>query len=49
MRRKTSCTICVPAAGRKRMGRKWEGRDRAVAKKVVAWYRDATGEHPVKK
>ena len=27
-----------------RMGRKWAGRDRAVAKKVVEWYRTATGE-----
>ena len=32
-----------------RMGRKWTGRDRAVARKVVAWYRTATGEQPVKK
>ena len=32
-----------------RMGRKWRSRDRAVAKKVVAWYRGATGEYPVKK
>lgn len=27
-----------------RMGRKWTGRDRAVAKKVVEWYRTVTGE-----
>jgi hypothetical protein len=32
-----------------RMGRKWTSRDRAVARKVVAWYRDATDEQPVKK
>lgn len=32
-----------------RMGRKWTSRDRAVARKVLAWYRDATDEHPVKK
>jgi hypothetical protein len=31
------------------MGRKWRSRDRAVAKKVVAWYREATGEYPMKK
>lgn len=29
-----------------RTGRKWIGRDRAVARKVFAWYLDATGEHP---
>jgi len=32
-----------------RMGRKWRSRDRAVARKVVAWYREATGEQPFKK
>ena len=32
-----------------RMGRKWKSRDRAVAKKVVAWYREATGEQPAEK
>jgi hypothetical protein len=32
-----------------RMGRRWTSRDRAVARKVVAWYRDATGEELVKK
>jgi hypothetical protein len=31
-----------------RMGRKWHSRDRAVAEKVVTWYREATGEHSVK-
>ena len=29
-----------------RMGRKWTSRDRAVAKKVVAWYQESTGEQP---
>jgi hypothetical protein len=29
-----------------RTGRKWASRDRAVGRKVVAWYREATGEHP---
>jgi hypothetical protein len=29
-----------------RTGRKWTSRDRAVARKVVAWYREATGEYP---
>ena len=29
-----------------RTGRKWTSRDRAVATKVVAWYREATGEQP---
>ena len=28
-----------------RWGRKWTSRDRAVAKRVVEWYRTATGEH----
>jgi hypothetical protein len=32
-----------------RMGRKWIGRDRAVARKVIAWYRRATGEVPVER
>jgi len=32
-----------------RMGRKWTSRDRAVARKVVAWYREATGEEPLKR
>ncbi len=27
-----------------RIGRKWTSRDRAVARKVVDWYREATGE-----
>jgi hypothetical protein len=27
-----------------RQGRKWVGRDRAVARKLVAWYADETGE-----
>jgi hypothetical protein len=29
-----------------RMGRKWASRDRAVARKVFAWYVAATGERP---
>jgi hypothetical protein len=29
------------------MGRKWTGRDRAVARKVIAWYQPATGDVPV--
>ena len=29
-----------------RTGRKWTSRDRAVGRKVVTWYREATGEHP---
>jgi len=32
-----------------RHGRKWWGRDRAVARKVVAWYQEATGERPLSK
>jgi len=32
-----------------RTGRKWTGRDRAVARKVIAWYRLATGEVPVER
>jgi hypothetical protein len=28
-----------------RYGRKWVSRDRAVARYVVAWYEQATGEH----
>lgn len=32
-----------------RLGRKWTARDRAVAKKVVAWYQDVTGERPADK
>jgi hypothetical protein len=32
-----------------RMGRKWIGRDRAVARKVIAWYRESTGEIPVER
>jgi hypothetical protein len=29
-----------------RTGRKWANRDRAVGRKVVVWYREATREYP---
>ncbi len=32
-----------------RMGRKWTSRDRAVARKVLGWYREATGEQPARR
>jgi hypothetical protein len=32
-----------------RVGRKWTTRDRVVAEKVLAWYREVTGEQPVDK
>jgi hypothetical protein len=31
-----------------RMGRKWTSRDQAVARKIVAWYGEATGEQPAR-
>jgi hypothetical protein len=33
----------------RRTGRKWTSRDRSVAKKIVAWYREATGEQATEK
>jgi hypothetical protein len=33
----------------KRVGRKWTSRDRSVAKKIVAWYQEATGEQPAER